>query len=107
MRMEARRRGPPTPPLPEPFPDTAVAGSRDHSLCCAFEEHRPQHVGPLQQLVGRTVESDLTLLHEVGRLGNGERDVHRLLDEDDRRALVADRFDDRKHLLDDDRRQAE
>ena len=53
----------------------------------ALEEHRAQHVGPLEQLGGRAVEADLALLHEVRRLGDGQRDVHRLLDEDDRGAL--------------------
>ena len=53
-----------------------------------LEEHRSQHVGPLEQLGGRAVEPDLALLHEVRRLGDGERDVHRLLDEDDRGALA-------------------
>ena len=37
---------------------------------------------------GRAVEADLALLHEVGGVGHGERDVHRLLDEDHRRALA-------------------
>ena len=53
----------------------------------ALEEHRAQHVGAVEQLGGRAVEPDLALLHEVRRLGDGERHVHRLLDEDDGGAL--------------------
>ena len=56
----------------------------------ALEEHRAQQVGSLEQLGGRAVEPDLALLHEVGGLGDGQGQVHRLLDQDHRGALVAD-----------------
>ena len=72
-----------------------------------FEEHRAQHVGPLEQLGGRAVEPDLALLHEVRGLGDGERDVHRLLDEDDRRARRLELPHDLEQLADDARREPE
>jgi hypothetical protein len=53
------------------------------------------------------VEADLALLHEVRRVGQGQRDVDALLDEDDRRPLVADGAHDFEELLDDHRRQTE
>ena len=74
----ARRRGacgappascPPAPPAP-------------------CEEDRAQDVGAVEQLGGRPAEADLALLHEDGALGDGEGDVDRLLDEDDRRAVL-------------------
>ena len=53
----------------------------------ALEEHRAEEVGPLEEVGGGPGEPDLALLHEVRRLGHGERHVHRLLHEDDRGAL--------------------
>ena len=54
----------------------------------ALEEHRAEHVGPVEQLAGGAVEADLALLHEVRGVGHGERHVHRLLDQDHRGALL-------------------
>src|SRR5439155_17959780 len=49
----------------------------------ALEEHRPQDVGSLHDLLGRSGEANLALLHEDGLPGHRQGDVHRLLDEDD------------------------
>ena len=81
-----------------PVPTAAPAPSRN-------TERRTS--GRFEQFCRRTAEADLALLHEVRRLGERERDVHRLLDEDDRRPAVADRADDPEQLLDDDRREPE
>ena len=61
----------------------------DVGLARAFEEHRADDVVALEQLGGETFEPDLALLQEVRPLGHGEGDVDRLLDEDDRGAVVA------------------
>ena len=61
----------------------------------------------LEQLGRRAVEADLALLHEVRVLRDGERDVDRLLDEDDRRPDGVDVLDDLQQLLDDHRRETE
>ena len=53
------------------------------------------------------MEADLALLHEVRLVGEGEGEVHRLLDEDDRGAAVAQGLDDVEQLGDDGRRQPE
>ena len=47
-----------------------------------LQEHRPEHIGTLEQLGGGTVEADLALLHEVRGVGDREGHVHGLLDED-------------------------
>ena len=73
----------------------------------SLEEHRPQHVGPGEQLGRRAVEADLALLHEDGALGEAHGDVDGLLDEDDRRPLRVDVPHDVEELLDDHRCQAE
>jgi len=82
----------------------AVGGSDRRG---ALQEDGAQHVGTLQQLGGRPVEADLTLLHEVRGLGQREGQVHRLLDEDDRRPGLADLLHDREQLLDHGGRQTE
>ena len=56
---------------------------------------------------GEPVEPDRALLHEERLVGGGERDVHRLLDEDHGDALLAELLHDVEELLDDERRQAE
>jgi hypothetical protein len=53
------------------------------------------------------VEADLALLHEVGGLGDAECEVHRLLDEDDRRAPVTQALHDVEQLGDHARSQPE
>ena len=99
---EARASGSPVEPAVRrawPSPRLAVGARRRprrRRSRRALEEHRPQHVGPLEELGGRAVEADLALLHEVRGLGEREREVHRLLDEDDRRALLADGLHDRR-----------
>ncbi len=62
--------------------------SRRRARRAHLEEHRPQQVGSLEQLGRRPAEPDLAALHEVRPLGNGQRDVDALLDQDDRRALA-------------------
>ncbi len=88
----------------------AIAGAvgravGDHSR--ALEKHRAQDVGPGEKFGRRTMEPDLTLFHEIGGVGHGERDVDRLLYENDRRAARRDCPNDAEQLLDDDRREAE
>src|SRR5581483_1331235 len=76
------------------IPMVAFAARRDTRLADArrsLQEHRPQDVRAVEELRGRAVEADLALLHEVRGLGDRERDVHRLLDEDDRRSRLAQR----------------
>ena len=53
------------------------------------------------------MEPDLALLHEVGRLGQGERRVDRLFDQDHRHPLVAHFAHQGKEFLDDHRGQPE
>src|SRR5260370_995771 len=62
----------------------AGAGTTPH-------EHGADEVGAGHQLVDRAREADLALLHEHGPLGNGQRHVERLLDQDHGRALGVDR----------------
>src|SRR5688500_13618419 len=71
----------------------------------ALEEHRSEDVGTVEELVGAAEESDLALFHEHGSLGNAQRHVDGLFDEDDRRALVMDRSHDLEKLLNDGRRK--
>ena len=73
----------------------------------ALEEDRAQQVGAFEQLGREPVEADRALLHEEGLVGDGERDVHRLLDEDDRDALFLELLDDGEELLDDERCETE
>ena len=47
------------------------------------------------------MEADRALLHEERLVRSGERDVHRLFDEDHRHTLVAELLDDGEQLLDD------
>ena len=63
------------------LPARATGGGRG-----PLEEHRADDVVALEQLGGGTLEADLALLEEVGPLGDGEGDVDRLLDQDDRGA---------------------
>src|SRR5688500_345589 len=74
---------------------------------CAFEEHSPQQVIPLEQLLGGAVEADLALLHEVGVVHEVEGDVDALLDEHDRGALGVDAAHHVEELGHDHRRQPE
>src|SRR4051794_36712334 len=53
----------------------------------AGEEHRTHHVVATEQLLRGSGEANLALLKEVGAVGDGKRDVDRLLDQDDRRPL--------------------
>ncbi len=74
------RRGParPSPPLRPGASRRADAAPSRNTERSMSGRSSSSAVGP--------VEADLALLHEVGGLGDRERDVHRLLDEDDRRA---------------------
>ena len=72
-----------------------------------FQEHRAEDVGPLEQLAGGAVEADLALLHEVRRLGHGQRHVDRLLHEDHRGALLLEPLHRHEQLGDHARREAE
>ena len=53
------------------------------------------------------MEADRALLHEERLVGDGERDVHRLLDEDHGDALFLELLDDGEELLDDERCEPE
>ena len=72
-----------------------------------LQEDRAEHVGSLEQLAGGAVEADLTLLHEVRGLGDGQGDVHRLLHQDHRGALLLEPLHRHEELGDHARRQAE
>ena len=60
-----------------------------------------------QQLGGRAGKSQRAVLQHVGAVGDLERLADVLLDEQHRQAVVAQAPDQREHLLDEDRRQAE
>src|SRR4051794_19290416 len=55
-----------------------LSGRREGVI--APEEDGAEQVVAVQELRGRTLEPDLPLLHEVGAVGERERDVHGLLD---------------------------
>ena len=84
-----------------------LLGRRRRAGARPLEEDRPQQVGPREQVGRRSAEADRAALHEVGPLGDGERDVHALLDEDDGDAGGGEALDDRQQLPDDQRRQPE
>ena len=73
----------------------------------AGDEDRAQDVGALEQLGRLPFEAHRALLHEHRALGEVQRDVDRLLDDDDRRAAAVDLADHLEQLRDDRRRQAE
>ena len=79
----------------------------DHAGSSAGQEDRTGEVVARRQFLGRPNEADLTLLHEHRTIGDRERDVQRLLDDDHRQALFLERADDLEHLLHDDRREPE
>ena len=69
----------------------------------AAQEHGPREIVPLEQFGGGATELDLTLLHEDRPVGDGERDLERLLDDDHRLACGLELIDDLEQLLDDGR----
>ena len=71
------------------------------------QEHRAQQVGTAQQLGSRPAEPDRAALHEVRPLGQRQRDVDALLDQDHRHAVVGQPTHDRQQLTDDHRREAQ
>src|SRR5437879_6568102 len=77
------------------------------SAALSREEHRPHEVVPGQQIPGRAFEPDLTLLHEHGPVGDRQRDVHRLLDDDHGDPTCLERLDGAEQLLHHDRGQSE
>ena len=89
--------------LVDPDPRGEGSAGRGRTL----EVDGPEDVGPLHELVGRSREPDFALLHEHGSAGDCQRDIHRLLDEDHRRAAGRDGLDDLQQLLDDRGRQTE
>ena len=93
-RSSCRRRG-------------AVLGLAGRAGGGAFEEHRAQDVAALEQLLCRAREPHLALLHEIRAGGDRQGDVDRLLDEDDRAALLVDLAHDLEQLLDDRGRETE
>ena len=68
-RRDERRRAPPQPPS-------------------VPEEHGAGEVVAVGELGRRSLEAHLALLEEDGPVGDRQRDVERLLDDDDRHALA-------------------
>src|SRR6185436_7743152 len=84
-------------PAPPVLLDVAVAAPR--AAGGAEVELADVLVG--QQALGRAVEDDPSVLHDVGVVGGVERDLGVLLDEQDRHAeAAADRLQPRHQLLD-------
>ena len=73
----------------------------------AVEEDGTDEVGAIEELAGRAREADLTLLEEVRAFGDLERERHRLLDEQHRRAGFGELAHHGEQALDDDRREPE
>src|SRR3954462_5607164 len=73
----------------------------------AGQEHGPEQVAPLEQLLRRTLEAHPPALHEDGTIGDGEGDVHRLLDDHHREPLSLEALGHDEQLLHDERRQPE
>src|SRR5687768_3886876 len=71
------------------------------------QERSVEQVVTLEQVGGGAVEPHLTLLHEHGPVGEPQRLVHGLLDEDDRDPLFLQPFHCVQELLHDQRRQSE
>src|ERR1700675_4895263 len=71
------------------------------------EEDRPGEVVTGEQIRGRALELDLTLLEEDGAVGDRQRDVERLLHDHHRLASRAQLVDQLEHALHDDRCEAE
>ncbi len=93
---------------PDPFVESRWPSSRRRRRRRRRgQEHRAQQVGTIEQLGGGATEADLAALHEVRPVGDGERDVHALLDEHHRHAVGGHALDDRQELADDHRREPE
>src|SRR4051812_17462683 len=77
------------------------------SAALATEEDRTRQVVAFRELRRGSFEAHAALLEEHGAIRDRERDVERLLDDDDGQAVALQLLDDGEQLLDDDRRQAE
>src|SRR5258705_11481962 len=71
------------------------------------EEHRAQEVAAFEQVLRGPLETHVPAFHEHRAVGNRERDVHGLLDDDHRDALGLQALDDTEELLDHERSEAE
>ena len=65
------------------------------------------HGGIREELVGGVFHDDAAVFHDIGAVGDTERLVGVLLDEENGGAVGIDLLDDGENLLDDDRREAE
>ena len=87
---------------------TAALGlGRRHGGGGAADEHGPEQLRALEQLGGGPGEPELPLLHEDGPVGELQRDVDRLLDDDDRHPGLVRLVHDLDELADDRGREAE
>ena len=73
----------------------------------ALDVHGAEDVGTTHQFLGCALEAHLALLHEDGLVGQRERDVHGLLDDDDRDTAAVNLLDDLDQFADHCGRQAE
>ena len=111
LRAPARSlfdRGGNTAPPEPPCEAVGFAASRLLMPAAApFEEDGAEQVAAFQEVAGLAVEADLALLHEVRVVDERQRDVHRLLDEHDRRPVGVDAADHLEQLGHDLRSEAE
>src|SRR2546423_13056168 len=75
-----------------------VATTTIASAAFGAEEHGAGEVVTFGELVGRAAEAHLALLEQHRPAGDRERDVQRLLDQDDRHALRLAPLDDPEQL---------
>src|SRR4051794_38994743 len=76
-----------------------VATTTIASAAFGPEEHGAGEVVTFRELGGRTAEAHLALLEEHRPVGDRERHVQRLLDQDDRHALGLEPLDHAEQLL--------
>ena len=82
-------------------PDGRSVRRRAVGRRCTGEEDRAEQVGATAELGGRPVEPHLALLEEDRSVGDGERHVGGLLDEQDRRAGLARGAEQGQEVADD------
>src|SRR6266699_2671462 len=71
------------------------------------QEHRMKELFVIEQFASRPGELHLSAFHVDRAIGDGQRDVDRLLDDDHGQAFGLESLDDAKKFLYDKRREAE
>ena len=88
-------------------PDVGLQQRREHQPPSVPKNTARARSSRSSELARRTFELHLALLEEDRAVGDGERDVQRLLDDDHRLAACFQHVDEFEHALHDDRREAE